>query len=211
MNNPTPWPAEAVAILKSEVASRTPYAQIAEVLTDAGFPASRNSVAGKIRRLYLPRYRLEQARKEPFRWSPEEVFMLRQLAKTRPHDALAEDLSDAFEREFSAKEVADKMKVLGISKPAQSQTAVDLQRFIERNRPKAPRPSRAHVSSLSDEPLVDHGSVLDLSEQTCKWPIGDPHEAGFHFCCRPAEATTPYCTYHALRAYQPSKDHRRSA
>lgn len=185
MNNPTPWPAEAVAILKSEVASRTPYVQIAEVLTDAGFPATRDSVAGKIRRLHLPRYRSEQARKEPFRWSPEEVFMLRQLAKTRPHDALADDLSDAFEREFPAKEVADKMKALGISKPAPSQTAVDLQRFIARNRPKPAEPYQGRRVDFTDP------------RPTCRWICDEIGSDGIRQFCGEPRHDGVWCAYHA--------------
>jgi GcrA cell cycle regulator len=29
----------------------------------------------------------------------------------------------------------------------------------------------------------------------CMWPIGDPKQAGFHFCGAPSEAGRPYCTH----------------
>ena len=43
----------------------------------------------------------------------------------------------------------------------------------------------------------------------CKWPIGHPGEADFHFCGEPAFEELPYCEAHALQAYQPA-DKRRS-
>lgn len=45
-------------------------------------------------------------------------------------------------------------------------------------------------------------TVLTIRAGTCKWPIGDPREAGFHFCGRPAEAGAPYCRAHEARAYR---------
>ena len=42
------------------------------------------------------------------------------------------------------------------------------------------------------------------SERACKWPIGDPRKADFHFCCASAEPGFPYCYEHACMAYQSS-------
>lgn len=39
----------------------------------------------------------------------------------------------------------------------------------------------------------------------CRWPIGDPEEAGFHFCGARAEPGRPYCEQHARIAYVPAK------
>jgi GcrA cell cycle regulator len=45
-------------------------------------------------------------------------------------------------------------------------------------------------------------SLLDLNEKICKWPIGHPGDADFHFCGKGAQAGFPYCTEHCLLAYQ---------
>jgi GcrA cell cycle regulator len=45
-------------------------------------------------------------------------------------------------------------------------------------------------------------TLLDLNEKICKWPIGHPNDADFHFCGKPAQAGFPYCTEHCLLAYQ---------
>jgi GcrA cell cycle regulator len=44
-----------------------------------------------------------------------------------------------------------------------------------------------------------------LSDRTCKWPIGDPAEPGFHYCGHPPELGRPYCDVHDKRSYQPMR------
>lgn len=46
--------------------------------------------------------------------------------------------------------------------------------------------------------------ILDLNDGTCRWPIGDPGQEGFHFCGQnPRASGGPYCDFHARIAYQP--------
>jgi GcrA cell cycle regulator len=52
-------------------------------------------------------------------------------------------------------------------------------------------------------PLGQRRSLLELNEETCRWPIGDPGTADFFFCGGRAVASLPYCSYHARVAYQP--------
>lgn len=49
-------------------------------------------------------------------------------------------------------------------------------------------------------------TILNLTEQTCKWPIGDPGRPDFFFCGRKSDSGIPYCAYHARIAYQPSAE-----
>ena len=46
--------------------------------------------------------------------------------------------------------------------------------------------------------------IMDLSESTCRWPIGDPAVPGFHFCGHYPIAGRPYCREHMLAAYMPA-------
>jgi GcrA cell cycle regulator len=46
-------------------------------------------------------------------------------------------------------------------------------------------------------------TILTLTDRICKWPIGDPRDADFHFCGRGSAEGLPYCSDHARRAYQP--------
>jgi GcrA cell cycle regulator len=45
-------------------------------------------------------------------------------------------------------------------------------------------------------------TLLDLNEKVCKWPIGHPGEADFHFCGKGTQPGFPYCNEHCLIAYQ---------
>jgi GcrA cell cycle regulator len=47
-------------------------------------------------------------------------------------------------------------------------------------------------------------SLLELTNDTCRWPIGDPTKESFHFCGEPGadlEQGIPYCERHRQRAY----------
>ena len=60
-----------------------------------------------------------------------------------------------------------------------------------------------------DIPLAERKSLLDLTESSCRWPIGDPQNPEFHFCNRGKLAGLPYCEFHARRAFQPVQPRRR--
>ncbi len=51
-------------------------------------------------------------------------------------------------------------------------------------------------------------SLMELTERTCKWPIGDPSRGEFYFCGHPVIAGKPYCKGHAAAAYQPMSSRR---
>ena len=53
--------------------------------------------------------------------------------------------------------------------------------------------------------------LTELTERTCKWPVGDPLKEDFHFCGAEACDGSPYCKYHARMAYQPVTERRRAA
>ena len=43
----------------------------------------------------------------------------------------------------------------------------------------------------------------ELTDKTCRWPIGHPHEEKFYFCGRQSMEELPYCKLHVLYAFQP--------
>jgi GcrA cell cycle regulator len=45
--------------------------------------------------------------------------------------------------------------------------------------------------------------LLDLDAATCRWPVGDPGQAGFVFCGAAPLRRYPYCLAHCLIAYRP--------
>lgn len=60
-------------------------------------------------------------------------------------------------------------------------------------------------------PISRRLALTELTERTCKWPIGDPMKDDFHFCGCESSDNSPYCSYHAKLAYQPVSDRRKSA
>lgn len=45
-------------------------------------------------------------------------------------------------------------------------------------------------------------TLLDLAQDKCRWPIGDPCETGFAFCGNDAVTGFSYCAGHARMAYR---------
>src|SRR5437868_866615 len=58
-------------------------------------------------------------------------------------------------------------------------------------------------------PMGQRRNILELTEETCRWPIGDPGGADFFFCGGQTVTSLPYCSYHSRVAYQPAGDRRR--
>jgi GcrA cell cycle regulator len=66
--------------------------------------------------------------------------------------------------------------------------------------------------SLAEEVPIHNGhrcSLLELSEEKCRWPIGNPRTSDFLFCGNEPVSNLPYCAGHARIAYQlPTRQHR---
>ena len=58
-------------------------------------------------------------------------------------------------------------------------------------------------------PLAERKTIQTLVECSCRWPIGDPQMADFHFCGKTKVSGLPYCEFHARRAFQPPQARRR--
>jgi GcrA cell cycle regulator len=69
-----------------------------------------------------------------------------------------------------------------------------------------PTPSPIRAVELPPGARCD---ILQLSDRTCRWPIGDPGTEEFCFCGAPPKAGQPYCDHHVELAYQPAQERRR--
>jgi len=58
-------------------------------------------------------------------------------------------------------------------------------------------------------PMNQRKTLLELSEDTCHWPVGDPGSPEFFFCGGKSLQGLPYCAHHSRVAYQPAVDRRR--
>jgi GcrA cell cycle regulator len=58
-------------------------------------------------------------------------------------------------------------------------------------------------------PIGQRRTLLELTEDTCRWPIGDPASPEFFFCGGKPLTSLPYCGYHSRVAYQPANERRK--
>jgi GcrA cell cycle regulator len=81
--------------------------------------------------------------------------------------------------------------------------------IIPAGQPLPPQPSANEISpealaKVSEvEKTAKRLTLMELTEKTCKWPVGDPATPDFWFCGLPAQAGKPYCEAHVGVAFQP--------
>ena len=73
--------------------------------------------------------------------------------------------------------------------------------------PPQPSPNEINPEALATMREVEKSSLrlslMELTERTCKWPIGDPATEDFWFCGLPVQQGKPYCEAHVNVACQP--------
>ena len=85
---------------------------------------------------------------------------------------------------------------------------------VTAGQPLPPQPSANEISpealaSVREiEKKAKRLSVMELTERTCKWPVGDPATDDFWFCGLPAQTGKPYCEAHVGVAFQPMSSRR---
>ena len=81
--------------------------------------------------------------------------------------------------------------------------------IIPAGQPLPPQPSANEISpeALASVREVEKRArkltLMELTERTCKWPIGDPATEDFWFCGLPSLPGKPYCEAHVGVAFQP--------
>ena len=77
--------------------------------------------------------------------------------------------------------------------------------------PIPPAPPRRLVPAKPSAEMAEKTSLLELNDRICRWPMGHPGEADFHFCGEKVNPGFPYCVPHCGRAYQAQlpRGHRR--
>lgn len=69
--------------------------------------------------------------------------------------------------------------------------------------------SPIEASEELDIPIGERKQLVDLEPNDCRWPIGDPRAADFHFCNRSKVLGLPYCEFHARKAFVPVRPRER--
>tara|TARA_B100000524_G_scaffold132646_1_gene65970 strand:+ start:74 stop:571 length:498 start_codon:yes stop_codon:yes gene_type:complete len=139
-------------------------------------------------------------------WTSEKVEKLKELwSKGHTASQIAEMLGDT-----TRNAVIGKAHRLNLAARAPSKQHSNLSKSKEdkqtNRRSNAPMSRKAKFQSI----LLDKNfepenpkSLEELTESTCKWPIGHPNEEKFYFCGRKPEGDFPYCRLHVLYAFVP--------
>lgn len=182
------WTDERVALLKKLWMEGLSASQIAAELSGG---VTRNAVIGKVHRLKL------SARAKPASVA-SRAKTPRPAAPRRPTSSpgvrgTASTAASAVSQRRSNPAPVIGATALKIDTETQPQMAVEI----------AEQPAELFI------PVAERISLLQLTEKTCKWPIGDPVSSEFHFCGRDAEENKPYCEFHSKRAYHQLERRRR--
>jgi GcrA cell cycle regulator len=137
-------------------------------------------------------------------WTEERVALLQKLwAEGRTATAIAASLGGS-----SRAGVLGKIFRLRrmMSEAASAAKATAGKHTLDRRR--AGRPAAAKPIPVV-APQRRGKTLLELTNESCRWPHGEPGTNSFHFCGAAGadlQGGMPYCERHALRAYQSDGD-----
>lgn len=185
------WTDERVETLKKMWGEGQSASQIAKELGGV----TRNAVIGKVHRLGLSNRTIGAGASTAAKADPKP-----KAAKTepKPKAAATPAAAPAPKAEEPAEETTE-VKVIPRSRRA----------IIPAGQPLPPQPSANEISpeALAKVSEVEKKSkkigLMDLTEKTCKWPVGDPATDDFWFCGLPTQTGKPYCEAHVGVAFQP--------
>jgi len=196
------WTDERVETLKRMWSEGQSASAIAKELGGV----TRNAVIGKVHRLGLSNRNDEpEAAPAP---APEPVADKKIDRKPAP---AAEPARPEPQPEVAAAP-ADPAPEEPVSQPVF--TPVPRRPIVPAGQPLPPQPSANEISpeTLASVREVEKRArkltLMELTERTCKWPIGDPATEKFWFCGLPSQAGKPYCEAHVSVAFQPMSSRR---
>lgn len=175
------WTEERVELLKKLWLEGLSASQIAGVL---GEGVTRNAVIGKVHRLKL------SGRARPASSAPRA-----RSSSARPVRRITSP-SAGRSMGIGGGSGGGMMKPRSLSSSSvMGATALKVSEEFETQVYVAPQAAELFI------PVEQRLSLLQLSESTCKWPIGDPLTPDFYFCGQHSNEGKPYCEFHSRRAY----------
>ena len=190
------WTDERVELLKKMWAEGQSASQIAKELGGV----TRNAVIGKVHRLGLSNRSGggTTAAKAP----AAEAESPKPAAKPAKPAAKTADTTSREEPRTDPEPIRAS-NVTPLRKP-----------IVPAGQPLPPQPSANEISpeALAKQSEVEKHAkrltLMELTERTCKWPIGDPATEDFYFCGLPVKPGKPYCDAHVGVAFQPMSSRR---
>lgn len=188
------WTDERVETLKRMWNEGQSASQIAKELGGV----TRNAVIGKVHRLGLSNRVGGKDDEEERAPAPAPAVAAKPEPAARPEPAPRPEPTRPAAPAAAAPTSASNVTALPVRKA-----------IIPAGQPLPPQPS---LNEISPEALASVREVekrarkltlMELTERTCKWPIGDPATDDFWFCGLPSLPGKPYCEAHVGVAFQP--------
>ena len=188
------WSEERVEVLKKMWLEGKSASEIAKELGEI----TRNAVIGKVHRLGLSNRETKSVKQEKDATGSKPAPK-RGRPRKNQSTADGQKLSKETRRGKLNLSIGVSKKKMGKSDPS------------EENLEVKESDNMGIVSDLSEETLknlleVENKSkkisLMELTERTCKWPIGDPATEKFWFCGYDSEPGKPYCKTHISIAFQ---------
>ncbi len=186
------WNDERVELLKKMWSEGQSASQIAKELGNV----TRNAVIGKVHRLGLsnragavPVKPAEKVEAAPARPAPKAVEAAAPAPEPRAEKA-------PVQQQAAQPQVPARPKIVPAGQPLPPQ-------------PSANEISPEALASVREvEKKAKRITLMELTERTCKWPIGDPATEDFWFCGLAVQPGKPYCDAHVGVAFQPMSSRR---
>ncbi len=192
------WSDERVDLLKKMWGEGQSASQIAKELGGV----TRNAVIGKVHRLGLSN-RTGTGKPDGAKAPADEAPAEAEPAQAAPAAEPAPEPEPQPEPAAEATEEADTTPM------TRARAAI-----IPAGQRLPPQPSAneidpAALAKVSEiEKKAKRLTLMELTERTCKWPVGDPATDDFWFCGLPVQAGKPYCEAHVGVAFQPMSSRR---
>lgn len=197
------WTEERIGTLTKMWEGGSTASQIAEVLGGV----SRNAVIGKAHRLGL------KSRPSPVKASEKKI------AKPKEESPVRKPVKIKTKAPAVTVEAEPEPTIAAKAAPEHSQPMPNKQDNLpkihsvgpggfvrqgpgDQQPPIPPAPPRRLVPAKPSPEIANKTSLLDLNDRVCRWPMGHPGEADFHFCGVKVNPGFPYCVEHCGRAYQ---------
>ena len=191
------WTDDRVELLKKMWGEGQSASQIAKELGGV----TRNAVIGKVHRLGLSNRNQGTAAKPA---TKEKAAPAAKAAPSKPAAAPQPEKKPEPKTEAAVPVSADRpANVTHLRK-----------QIVPAGQPLPPQPSANEISpeALAKVNEIEKSAkklgLMELTERTCKWPIGDPATPDFWFCGLPSQQGKPYCEAHVGVAFQPMSSRR---
>jgi len=138
-------------------------------------------------------------------WTPEREEKLKELwKKGKTASEIAALLGETTRNAVIGKAHRLNLEARAVSKRSSPNVNIKNDNISRAKTQKLGRKARFKALLLDKDFEQENPKKLEeLTDETCRWPIGHPYEEKFYFCGRKSLEKFPYCKLHVLYAFQP--------